>query len=247
MDVRPRSESRDFRGSALIPIGVPLSSSLIPRCLAIIVPAAAVCVLGGCSLFVMAGKMVFGDPVQTAAFTKVTRVDLTEGEKKVLVVATTPASVKQEMPGADLVVTEQVSRLLRTEGVSIYPSEEVLDWVDDRGGYLGTPQEIAAAFPKADYLIKIDIDHLTHHAANSPDLLRGKAVGNISAYEIVPIDGGATASPVFSESFKSTYPRLYPEPSHQVSDRTFKKKFLDRVCRQIAQSFYSYHARDAVL
>ena len=222
-------------------------SAAVHRLLPAIGMAAMLTALGGCSLFVMAGKMVFGDPVQEAPFNRVTRVDLTDGDHEVLVVASTPASVKQDMPSADLVITEQVSRLLETEGVSIFPSKKVLNWVDDRGGQWGSPQEIAEAFPEVDYIILIDIDNLTHHEDNSPTLLRGNVNGNVSAYEVETINGEPSASPAFSQTFKSTYPQLYPKQAHQVSERTFQKAFLDRVCRKIAQMFYDYHARDAVL
>ena len=47
--------------------------------------------LAGCSMFVLAGKMFFGDPKQTSAFHEGTGVDLTEGKKKVVVLCSAPA------------------------------------------------------------------------------------------------------------------------------------------------------------
>lgn len=202
--------------------------------------------LGGCSLFVMAGKMVFGDPTQDAPFKTVTRVDLTKGEHEVLVIATTPQSVKQNMGSADLVIIEQVSRLLKTRGVSIYPSKKVLNWVDDRGGHWGSAHDIASAFPDVDYIIQIDIDQMTHREENSPDLFRGNVSGNIRAFEVAEIAGTRSASPVFSRTFKSTYPTLHPKQENRISERTFQKEFLDRVCTQIAQTFYDYPIREAI-
>ena len=42
--------------------------------------------LSGCSLFVMAGKMFFGDPKVPSMFSAQTGVDLTEGEHELLVI-----------------------------------------------------------------------------------------------------------------------------------------------------------------
>ena len=101
---------------------VPASSRLLVplrRCAACLAIASAVWTLGGCSLFVMAGKMFFGDPKQTAKFHAVTDVDLTDGEKSVLIVATTPLSAKEAGATVDIQIVEQVSRQLRAKGIKV--------------------------------------------------------------------------------------------------------------------------------
>ena len=54
--------------------------------------------LTGCSLFVMAGKMLFGDPKIASTFTDRTGIDLTKDQKKLLVICHTPYMVENAMP-----------------------------------------------------------------------------------------------------------------------------------------------------
>ena len=220
---------------------------LVPlrRCAACLAIASAVWTLGGCSLFVMAGKMFFGDPKQAAAFRTTTDVDLSKGEKSVLIVATTPQSVKAEVSNVDLEIVERVSRLMRTKGVKVYPSKQVLNWLDERGGQWGDANEIAAKFD-ADYIVEIDVDRFTHREENSPDLFRGNAVGNVQAYKVVNSGGTRTASPCFAKEFTCQYPSQAPKPAHQISEATFRKEFLHRVCLEISKMFCDYRASEMV-
>lgn len=239
----------DDRRDSFAPTALDPSQTLfvpLKRCVACLAIASVVWALSGCSLFVMAGKMFFGDPKQEAAFRAVTDVDLSKGEQSVLIVATTPQSVKAHIPGVDLVIVERVSRALRGKGIKVYPSKKVLNWVDNRGGQWGSPDEIAAAFDDADYIIEIDVDQFTHLEENSPDLYRGQAVGNVRTYEVVSIGGQQTASPVFSREFSCTYPAMYPKQAHQISERTFKEEFLNRVCTQISQLFYDHRMSETI-
>jgi hypothetical protein len=221
---------------------------LVPlrRCAACLAIASAVWTIGGCSLGVMAGKMLFGDPEQSAAFHTVTDVDLKKGEKSVLIVASTPQAAKQAQPGLDLLIAERVSRTLRGKGVKVYPSKKVLNWVDNRGGQWGSPDEVAEAFADADYIVEIDVDQFNHLEENSPDLYRGRAVGNVRAYEIVEMNGHRSASPVFAQEFTCTYPSMFPKQAHQISERTFKEEFTNRVCAEIARLFYDHKASETV-
>jgi hypothetical protein len=225
----------------------PSAALLVPlrRCAACLAIASAVWTLGGCSLFVMAGKMFFGDPKQTAAFRATTDVDLTDGDKSVLIVATTPQGVKAETSNVDLEVVERVSRLLRTKGVKVYPSKQVLNWLDERGGQWGDPNEIAEKFD-ADYIVEIDIDRFTHLEENSPDLYRGNALGNVRAYEVVKSDGRRVASPCFAKEFTCTYPSHAPKAAHSISEDVFRQEFLNRVCDKIAQQFCDHRASETV-
>lgn len=221
---------------------------LVPlkRCVACLAIASIVWTLGGCSIFVMAGKMFFGDPVRTSPFRATTDVNLTKGEKSVLIIARTPQSVKAEIPAVDLVIVEQVSRILRTKGVKMYPSKKVLNWVDNRGGHWGDASEIARAFPDANYIVEVDVEQFTHREDNSPDLYRGRAVGNIQAFEVIEVAGSQSASPVFSRTFNCTYPTMHPKQAHQISEKTFQEEFLGRVCVQIAQMFYDIRPSESI-
>lgn len=247
MDDRHRPVPRTSEAGAPVAHAPAPAAFLVPlrRCAACLAIASAVWTLGGCSLFVMAGKMFFGDPKQAAPFRSTTDVDLTDGEKSVLIVATTPQSVKAESSNVDLEVVERVSRLLRNKGVKVYPSKKVLTWLDERGGQWGDAGEIAEKFD-ADYIVEIDVDRFTHLEDNSVDLYRGNAVGNVRAYEVVTVDGRRTASPCFTREFTCTYPSHAPKPAHQISEETFRKEFLHRVCTQISQLFCDHRASETV-
>lgn len=243
MDDRRLSSAPD----SATPDGFGPSVLLVPlrRCAACLAIASMVWTLGGCSLFVMAGKMFFGDPKQEAPFRATTDVDLTKGQKSVLIVATAPLGVKAESASVDLEVVERVSRQLRTKGVKVYPSKKVLNWLDERGGQWGDANEIAEKFD-ADYIVEIDIDRFSHLEENSPDLYRGNAVGNVRAYEVVKRDGERVASPCFAKEFTCTYPSQAPKPAHQISEATFRQEFLNRVCDKITQQFCDHRASETV-
>jgi hypothetical protein len=221
---------------------------LVPlkRCVACLAIASAIWTIGGCSLGVMAGKLLFGDPTQTAPFRTVTEVDLAKGDKSVLIVASTPQAAKQAQPGLDLLIAERVSRTLRGKGVKVYPSKKVLNWVDNRGGQWGSPDEVASAFPDANYIVEIDVDQFDHLEESSPDLYRGRSMGNVRAYEVVEVGGRRSASPVFSREFNCTYPSMVPKQAHQISERTFKEEFTNRVCGEVARLFYDHKANETV-
>ena len=201
--------------------------------------------LPGCSLFVMGGKMLFGDPAETPAFEAATHVDLTDGEHTVLVLASSPESVKARFPEVDQELVRRVGRKLRGAGVEVENGDRVLDWVEERGGvwsesHLGP---IAAEFD-VDYLIVIDLDRFDWFETNSPDLLRGRSSGWIRAF--AANGGGAGVSHVLAGEFESVYPQHRPESAGSMSQKVFRERYLDRLCQQAAQRFIPYHQRDTV-
>ncbi len=236
------------RRFTLPPPGLSPASAAPPlrRCVACLAIASAVWAAGGCSLFTMAGKMFFGDPKLPAAFRQSTKIDLTDGDKTVLIIATTPESMKSKIPGVDVEIVDRVSRALRAKGISVHPSKEVLNWYDDRGSRWGSPSEVAAAF-KTDYIVEIEVERFSHREEQSPDLFRGKASGAVRAYEVKRHGGDPPeAFAVFSRELDTTYPVHAPKPAHLVSERIFMEEFLGRVCVQISQYFYDHPVRETV-
>ncbi len=139
--------------------------------------------LAGCSLFVLAGKMFFGDPEQAAAFQNATGVDLTEGDKKVVVLCSAPSLVEGGELSVNYEIVEEVSRQLKRRGVNLISSNDVRTWMDDNGGRLDDPRDLAEDF-EVDYIIYISLARVTFREENSPSLYRGVANGEVFAYEV---------------------------------------------------------------
>ena len=216
-----------------------------PRKIAAAALLAAALALPGCSLFVMGGRMIFGDPSNPPVFTEATDVDLTEGEHTVLVLAKSPESAKTRFPEVDQEVMRRVGRLLRAEGVEVVRSDDVLDWVEERGGtwneyHLGA---VAEQFG-ADYIVTVEIESFTWTEPNSPDLLRGRSSGSIRAYEADRENGYAGA--VFTGSYESLYPTHAPKTAGNVTEKLFREQFLDRLCLQASQQFLPHRPRDTI-
>ncbi|WP_145261385.1 hypothetical protein [Calycomorphotria hydatis] len=209
--------------------------------LGLICVALTICtVLSGCSLFVMAGKSIFGDPVIDCALKQLTSVNLAKGDHKVLVVATAPESVKRDSPGIELDIADRIGRRLRANGVRLERTGKLLTWLDDRGGVWQDVDELALEFD-VDYIIHLDFDQLTFHEDNSPNLLRGRVAGNSYVYEVKEEDGIRDAVRIFSQEVTTTYPTHRPKFSHQVSDRIFREEFIDRTCRELAFLFTDHY------
>jgi hypothetical protein len=187
----------------------------------------------------MAGKMLFDDPVLTCEFTARTRVDLRKGHKKLLVVCSTPESIKSEFPSLDFDLLELVARNLRQNEIETVSLDEVATWLDDVGGSWESPSELAEQFD-ADYIIHIDLDEFDFREKSSPNLLRGRALGNVYAYRVSGEGGQKFAAEVFVSEFRSEYPRHSPVPSDQVSPKTFRSDYVRQVSKKISRLFYNY-------
>lgn len=199
----------------------------------------------GCSLVTMVGKMAFGDPLVEADFTRATGVSLLEEEITVLIVCSTPESVKQEFPSVNFDLLDGISRELKRRGIGIISPNDVATWMDENGGRFDNLEELATEFDP-DYVIHIDLEELSHRELNSPTLYRGRALGNIYAYRVRRLKDAEDRflDEIFNQEYRSTYPEHYPLSADQVSARSFGKKYLDRISLQIAQMFYDHKASE---
>jgi hypothetical protein len=139
--------------------------------------------LSGCSLFVMAGKMLQGDPVVDDEFKHWYGKSMDKSEKKVAVVCSTPESVKSEFSSLDLDLASEVSRKLGLHKVNVVKSHKVASWMDDHGGADFDLKELGNDLG-AELVIAIKLEHFDFREENSPDLFRGKARGNVTVYEL---------------------------------------------------------------
>jgi hypothetical protein len=217
------------------------------RTVALLMIATIASALSGCSLFVMAGKMILGDPQVTSLFRQQTRVDLAKDEKRVLVICTTPSALTPEAASVRYELLELLTRRMRRAGIELIDSNLVASWMDRNGGFFEHPSELAADFD-TDYIVHVDVERFTTREDSSPNLFRGTMSGVVVAYEIAPDpNGGKSTHRVFSGMFNSQYPSHNPVAAVDVSsERAFVRQCVDRLSTQIAQMFYDHPASEAV-
>ena len=139
--------------------------------------------LSGCSLFVMAGKMLQGDPVVEDEFVRWYGKSMAKSKKKVAVVCSTPESVKSEFSSLDLDLASEVSRKLHLHEILVVKADKVASWMDDNGGLDFDMRELGNDLG-AELVVAIKLDHFDFREENSPDLFRGKARGCVTVYEL---------------------------------------------------------------
>ncbi|MGE3313959.1 MAG: hypothetical protein AB7O26_02505 [Planctomycetaceae bacterium] len=204
---------------------------------------ALVCALAasqsGCSLFVMAGKMLFGDPKVDCSFKKATKTDLSKEGRRILVVCSSPDSIKDEFPSVDYDLLDGVTRRLKTHGIKVVNPDEVATYLDDHGGRWEDVGDMGEHF-NADFVVHIDLTRFTCREENSPSLLRGQAEGRVHAYRIADSPAGQQTSEVMDQEFVSTHPSGYPVSIDKKSAKVFNREYIDRVCTQLAQLFYDH-------
>ncbi len=220
-----------------------LNSKISMRIVCLSLAVVAVCTTTGCSLFVMAGKSIFGDPVMTAPFSHAASVDLTSGEHRVVIVASTPQTIQSEFPATTIELIEKVSRNLKSNGVNVVSYNKVANWLDDNGGYWSDIDELANAF-ETEYIVHLDIDSMTLQQPNSPDMYEGNVSGTIYGYEVRAGRAGNTAHRIFNHNFTRKYPDGYPQLADRLSREEFHTELMDHVSRAMAHQLYDHRASD---
>lgn len=200
--------------------------------------------LPGCSLFVMAGKMLTGDPLQTAQFKAMTGVDLTKGKHRVAVVCTIPAAVNEELSSLNVDLIEGITRRMRIHGIDVISATEIARWLDNQGGVVRDPNLIAQTFD-VNYIAWIDLQQFSlredlTRENNTTHLLRGRAQGFVRAFKVEEINGERVALGIYNAEFNIAYPPHHPVQEIGKSALLFQKDFIDRVCLQLSEKFYDH-------
>ena len=199
--------------------------------------------IGGCSLFVMAGKMFFGDPKVAASFKTQTGVDLTDGEKSLLVVCRSPHLILNEAPTFEYDLTDGLLRRLKQQGVDVVSPDKVSRWLDDNGGEFDDVKDLARDFD-ADFIAVVDIQTVRFFEENSRDMLKGHAQGTIRVYETTLIGGVRSAYESFRSGFSMDHPRFRTVSIHEMSEHAFQSEFMGVLTKQIARQFHDYRTAD---
>ena len=220
-------------------VGRATGRATLMRGMMIAIAAFGLSTLCGCSLFVLAGKMIWGDPVVPSDFRLRTGVNLAKEKKKLLVVCTTPESIKAELPSLQLDLTEAIHRNLRRHDVPVVDSDRVANWIDESGGFFADLTELAEQFDP-DYIAQIEVERLTFREENSPAMYRGRANGTVYVYEVVREGDTRRTFQVFVKEFRVEYPRHYPVSADQMSLKVFQRRFLDELSGTLSRMFYDY-------
>ena len=200
---------------------------------------AFVCSQPGCSLGVMFGKMIGGDPKIPAEFKSRTGVNLAKGKNTVLVVCSTPASVEADLATLKYDLIDGVTRRMKLHDVKVINPDLVASWIDEHGGIGPNPSELAKDF-EADYIVHIDIEAFGLREPNSPKLLRGRSSGFVRVFKVEENGPQRVAHNVYSNEFTSSYPTHQPISEQGQKALTFQKDYIDRVCDQLAEKFYDH-------
>uniref|UniRef100_A0A7C2NV47 Uncharacterized protein n=1 Tax=Schlesneria paludicola TaxID=360056 RepID=A0A7C2NV47_9PLAN len=195
--------------------------------------------LSGCSLGVMANRMLTGDPMVPSQFKAMTGTDLTKGKHKVVVICSTPTSVESELSTLNLDLIDGITRRMKVRGVDVVSPDLVAKWIDDNGGVVADPSAMANAFD-ADYVAWIDLHTFSIREENSPKLLRGRSQGFVRVYQVEEVNDDRVALSAFNSEFTSVFPQHQPISETGRSALTFQKEYIDRVCDELAMKFYDH-------
>ncbi len=214
---------------------------------ALLISISCLSTMAGCSLFVLAGKMFFGDPLYPSRVENLTDTDIRKTGKPLILVCSVPQSVKDQLPSLEFDIVEGVSRKLRTRGLQLVSSDDVATWVDDRGGMWNDPHELARDFKdRAGFIGHIDLHQYTFHPDNSPSMLQGNVQGTITVYEINEESDVLPSQQIFEENFSLIWPEHAPTNAEEMPLNVFQQKLIQRVSKQIGFYFHKYRQSEVL-
>ena len=219
-------------------------------CASVLIFALMMTVCTGCSLFVMAGKAVFGDPKVQSQLKAATGRDLSDGEDALLIICSAPHRLLTNFQSLQIDIVDRVSRNLESRNVKVIPSGDVATWYDDHGEW-GDYSELAAEFG-ARFVLHIEVREFDYRVPESENLMQGKAAGRILVHEVhggrkqTKILEQIPVSLVFDSDFSLTFPTSYPVPREKRSEDMFQQGFLDRLAQHISQYLYDYRMSESI-
>ncbi|MEM1060695.1 MAG: hypothetical protein AAGJ97_00055 [Planctomycetota bacterium] len=200
------------------------------RTLRSVVLAAAVVPVSGCSLFIIAGQ-ILNDGRVPAAFERTAGIDLTAGDREVVVV-TSIGVITPDDATFEVDLRDAVLRKLRRSGIEIGNDSVVDDLALGRFGEEIDTREIFDA-GEADVVIDVRLETVGLREENSPDLFQGKLSGRVKAY-------GRDEGLLFEAPLNASYPNSRPQPVTASTERALRTRFLEIASRQIAELFYEH-------
>lgn len=219
--------------------------------------AAGLVVLPGCSLMVMAGKVLLGDPKVKSPFSAATGQDLTEVDTPIAIICEAPHRLISRVPSLQIDILDRVARHLETQGVRVVDPGDLASWYDDHGEW-GDYSEMAQHFD-AGHVLKIELREFSYQVPESETLLQGKAEGHLTVVKVnarknslltaessANADNWLPVTTVFDRDFSVKFPTSYPIARETQSEDIFAQTFMDRVAVHISQHLYDYRTSDSV-
>jgi hypothetical protein len=153
-------------------------------------------------------------------------------EKKVAVVASTPAGLNLDATG--IIISSHVHSLLATnvKKIQMVNQEEVARIISDQPA---SSQEMSLIGGRlgADYIVAIDVADLK--LRDGQTLFKGTSTTSVTVYKVA--EG---SSPVFRKSFPDF---VFPQtgvPITDLDEATFHRFYLSEVAQRVARIFYPY-------
>lgn len=197
----------------------------------------------GCSLFVMAGKVFYGDPKIPSKFKQMTQVELSKGEDRILIICSAPESIDSDFSALKIDLADGITRRMKIRHIDVVEPDRVAGWLDDHGSF-DDPSELARDFTDVDYIAWIEVQQFSCKEVNSPTLLRGRSTGSTRVYKVEEIGGERIARQLFEGEFTSVHPEHQPISTEGRSATVFQKEYIDRVCDKLAMTFYDVHTSE---
>ncbi|MCA9086461.1 MAG: hypothetical protein KDA81_20535 [Planctomycetaceae bacterium] len=205
----------------------------------------------GCSLFVMAGKAMFGDPKVQSPLRAATGIELAKSEDSVLIICSASHRILSHFPSLQIDLVDRIGRDLEIHNIHVVPSGDVAAWFDDHGEW-GDYSELGEHF-HARYIMHVDVLKFDYRVPESENLLQGQAEGNIRLHEISRSSDKSKPSRdftpvrlVFDRNFAVMFPTSYPVPRESRSEDQFLQTFLDRTALHIGQHVYDYRSSESI-
>ena len=160
-------------------------------------------------------------------------------EKKVAVVCVSnsdlfgPTATSSEL-------SRRISGLIsqKVKQAEVIPTQTVEDWIDRNNWDMIDFVAIGRGV-EADMVVAVDVDSLSLY--DGPTMFKGRARCHMVVYDMT------TGQEVFSKSPPEyEFPSLAGVPSTSVSEREFKKKFLDSLADRLGRNFYAFDMNEDV-
>lgn len=214
----------------------------IGRRLRMAAAAVALGLIAGCAQVAVLGKIFYGDPRVTAAFEQITGESL-QDRARVALVCTAPESVQSEFDTLAIDLQEELIRRMSRRGIDVLPADEVSSVLDKNAGLFDA--QLLAEELELDYVLHVDVEQFSHRDAGSPNLLRGRSLGNVYGYAVRESSPGKQALQVFEREFRSEYPTSYPISVDQTPEKVFRRRFVDHLSDQVGRMFYDFRTSEA--